>query len=70
VNVQIQMFLTSGLDGGEWLASCPGCCTPRIRAPSMQWIGGWLGPRADVNALMKRIPSLPLLGIKAQSSSL
>jgi hypothetical protein len=50
--------LTSALDGGEWSASCPGHFTPRERAPDTHWIGGWVGPRAVLNAVVKRkIPS-------------
>jgi hypothetical protein len=33
VHVQLHIFLTSALDGGEWSASRPGRCTPGKRAP-------------------------------------
>jgi hypothetical protein len=50
--------LTSALDGGEWSASRPGRFTPRERAPGSHWIGGWVGPRAVLDAVVKRkIPS-------------
>jgi hypothetical protein len=50
--------LTSVLDGGEWSASRPGHFTLRERAPSTHWIGGWVGPRAVLEAVVKReIPS-------------
>jgi hypothetical protein len=50
--------LTSALDGGEWLASRPGHFTPRERASGTHWIGGWVGPRAVLEAVVKRkIPS-------------
>jgi hypothetical protein len=50
--------LTSALDRGEWSASRPGRFTPRERAPVSHWIGGWLGPRAVLDAVVKRkIPS-------------
>jgi hypothetical protein len=50
--------LTSALDGGEWSASSPGRFTPRERGPGTHWIGGWVGPRAILDAVMKRkIPS-------------
>jgi hypothetical protein len=50
--------LTLALDGGEWSASRPGRFTPRERAPGTHWIGGWVGPRAVVDAMVKRkIPS-------------
>jgi hypothetical protein len=49
---------TSALDGGEWSASCPGRFISRERAPSTHWIGGWVGPRAVLDAVVKRkIPS-------------
>jgi hypothetical protein len=50
--------LTSALDGGEWSASCPGRFIPREGAPGTHWIGGWVGPRAILDAVVKRkIPS-------------
>jgi hypothetical protein len=50
--------LTSALDRGEWSASCPDCFTPRERAPGTHWIGGWVGPRAVLDTVVKRkIPS-------------
>jgi hypothetical protein len=50
--------LTSALDRGEWSASRPGRFTPRKRAPGTQWIGGWVGPRAVLDVVVKRkIPS-------------
>jgi len=43
-----------------WSASRPGSFTPRERAPGTPWIGGWMGPRADLDAVVKRkIPSPP-----------
>jgi hypothetical protein len=45
--------LTSALDGGEWSASRPGRCTPRERAPGTHWIGGWVGSRAILDAVVK-----------------
>jgi hypothetical protein len=50
--------LASALDGGEWSASRPGRFTPREIAHGTHWIGGWVGPRAVLDAVMKRkIPS-------------
>jgi hypothetical protein len=50
--------LTSALDGGEWSASRPGRFTSREKDPGTQWIGGWVGPRAVLDAVVKRkIPS-------------
>jgi hypothetical protein len=34
-------FLTSTLDGGEWLASRPGRALPRRKDLCYHWIGGW-----------------------------
>jgi hypothetical protein len=49
---------TSALDGGEWLASRLGRFTPRERAPGTHWTGGWVEPRAVLDAVVKRkIPS-------------
>jgi hypothetical protein len=47
--------LTSALDGGEWSASRPGRFTPRERAPGTHWIGGWVGPRAVLDELIKHL---------------
>jgi hypothetical protein len=44
--------LTSALNGGEWSASRPGRFTPRERAPGTHWIGGWVGPRAVLDAVV------------------
>jgi len=50
--------LTSALDGGEWSASRSGHFTPSERAPGTHWLGGWVGPRAGLNAVVRRkIPS-------------
>jgi hypothetical protein len=43
--------LTLPLDGSKWSASRPGRITPRERAPGIHWIGGWVGPRAVVDAI-------------------
>jgi hypothetical protein len=52
--------LTSALGGGEWSASRPGRFTPRERDPCNHWLGGWMGPRAILDAVVKRkIPSPP-----------
>jgi hypothetical protein len=49
--------LISALDGGEWSDSCIGRFTPRERAPGIHWIGGWVGPRAVLDAVvMRKIP--------------
>jgi hypothetical protein len=53
------IFLTSALDGGEWSASLPGHFTPRERAPGTHWIGGWMGSRAGLDAVVKREIPIP-----------
>jgi hypothetical protein len=50
--------LTSALDGGEWSASRPGRFTTKKRDLGTHWIGGWVSPRAVLDAVVKRkIPS-------------
>jgi hypothetical protein len=41
------------LDGGEWSASRLGRFTPKERAPGTHWIGGWVGPRAVLDAVVR-----------------
>jgi hypothetical protein len=47
-------YLTLALHGGEWTASLSGRFTHRERDPGIQWIGGWVGPRAVLDAVVKR----------------
>ena len=42
------------LDGGEWLASCLSSFTAVERRLRTLWIGGRIGPRADMDAVKKR----------------
>jgi hypothetical protein len=49
VNLQVHIFLTSAQVGGKRSASRPG----RF-APGIQWIGGWVGPRAGVDDVERR----------------
>jgi hypothetical protein len=53
VGVQIHIFLTSALVGGEWSASYPGRFTTGERAPGSHWVGGWVDPRAGVDEVEK-----------------
>jgi hypothetical protein len=56
--------LTSELDGGEWSASRPGRFTSRERDPGARSIGGWVCPRAVLDAVVKRkIPARSLVAI-------
>jgi hypothetical protein len=54
VEVELHAFLTSALDGGEWSTSRPGRRTPRETASGTHWIGGWVGPRAVLESMVKR----------------
>jgi hypothetical protein len=64
VHVQIHVFLTSALVGGEWSASRPGLSTPGERASATNWIGGWVDPRAGLDDVENRkfmtLPGLEL----------
>jgi hypothetical protein len=40
--------------GGDWSASRPGRFTPRERAAGTHKIGGWVGPRAVLDAISLR----------------
>jgi hypothetical protein len=53
VDVYIHIFLTSELVG-EWSASRPCRFTSGERDPGTHWIGGWVGPRAGLDAMEKR----------------
>jgi hypothetical protein len=65
VEVQIHLFLTSALFGGEWSASRPGCFAPGERIPDTHWIGRWVGPRAGLDDVEGR-KILLLLGLELQ----
>jgi hypothetical protein len=63
-------FLTSVLDGGEWSASPhpPSRFILTDKAPGTHRIGGWVGPKAGLEAVeMRKILKLP--GIEARPSS-
>jgi hypothetical protein len=48
-------FSTSALDGGEWSASRPSRALPLGKGPpSTHWTGGWVGPRAGLDAEARR----------------
>jgi hypothetical protein len=49
LDVYSHIFLTSALVGGEWSAS-----RPKETAPDTHWIGGWVGPKAGLDAKEKR----------------
>jgi hypothetical protein len=54
VDVQVHIFLTLALAGGEWSASLPWRFTPGERAQGTHWIGGWVDLRAGLGDLEKR----------------
>jgi hypothetical protein len=58
VEVKLHAFLTSVLDGGEWSASRPGRFAPTERAPGTHWRGGWVGPRAVLDAVVRTPPGI------------
>jgi hypothetical protein len=47
VDVEIHIFLSSALVGGERSTSRPGRFTPEERAPGTYWIGGWVDLSLD-----------------------
>jgi hypothetical protein len=49
VDVQIYVFVTLALLGGEWSTSGPGG-----KAPGNRWIGGWVGPRTCLDDMESR----------------
>jgi hypothetical protein len=73
VDIEIHIFLTSALTGGEWSASHPGRFPPGKSAPGTHWIGGWVDPRAGLDYMEKRkfftLPGLELrpLGCPART---
>jgi hypothetical protein len=46
--------LTSAPDEGEWSASRLGHFNPKERTLGTHWIGGWVDPRAVLDAVVKR----------------
>jgi hypothetical protein len=54
VDVQIRIFLTSALVGGEWSASRFSRFTPGERALGTHCIGGWVDSRASLDDVEKR----------------
>jgi len=52
--VWLYAFLTSALVGGKWSISRFDRFTPGVKAPVTNWIGGWVGPRAGLDAIAKR----------------
>jgi hypothetical protein len=59
VEVELQSFLTSALDGDEWSVSRPDRFTPGEKAPDTHWLGGWVETRAGLDAEDKKNLSAP-----------
>jgi len=53
MEIQLQAFLTSATDRGEWSASCPNRFTP-----GTLWIRGFIGPTSDLDAVERRPEAL------------
>jgi hypothetical protein len=58
VEVYIHPFSDLGTRWG-WSVSRPGRFTPRERDPGTHWVGGWVGPRAVLDTVVKRKISTP-----------
>jgi hypothetical protein len=54
MEVYLHHFLTSVLDGGEWLASRPGRFTPGEKPLYTHSIEDWMNPRFDLAGIEKR----------------
>jgi hypothetical protein len=53
------MFLTAAVDEEEWSASYTARFTAGKRDPVTHLIGGWVGPRANLDAVGKRESPCP-----------
>jgi hypothetical protein len=53
MDVQIHVFFTSTLVGGEWSVSHTCHSPPREKAPSTHWIGAWVDLRAGTDDMKK-----------------
>jgi len=61
---EIQLHaLTSALDGGKWLFSCPGHFTSKTSDPSTQWTGCWATGERCVRKQMNGLINLGIQNI-------
>jgi hypothetical protein len=67
VDVQTQIFLTSALVGGEWLALRPGLFTPEESAPGNHSIECWVAP-GTVWTTLRRENSWPYWDSNSETS--
>jgi hypothetical protein len=63
MEVYLHAFLMWTLDEGGRSASCPTHFNARERIASTHWIGGWVGPRARMDVVVRRKKSLKLQGV-------
>jgi hypothetical protein len=47
-----QAFSTAVLEGDEWSVSYRDSFNRRERTPGIHWIGGWMSPRAGLDAVV------------------
>jgi hypothetical protein len=69
VEVEIHLFFTSAIVGGEWLASRPGRFTTGERARDTHWVGDLVGSRAGLDVVKGR-NILSIAGLKLRSIGL
>jgi hypothetical protein len=68
MGIEIQIFLTLTLVGGEWSASSSGRFTPRERVQGTHEVGSWVDPRADLED-METFKFFNLPGLELQPFS-
>jgi hypothetical protein len=69
MGAEIQLHsLTLVLYGGKCLTPGTGHFIP-VKEPGTNWIGGWVGPRADLDVLEKRKISFPYRHSKSEPYS-
>jgi len=55
--IVVPCILNLGTRWSELSASCPCCFTLEERALNTHWTAGWVGFRAGLNVMAKRIPA-------------